>query len=473
MLIDSREGTLPPSAKVDVCIVGAGPAGLAIAHELRESGRTVAVLESGFLELDPGTSSLNLGWVHGPIVERHPLYLVTSRHRLFGGSQNAWGGWCTLLNELDFEQREWVPHSGWPLSKAELVPYLERAYRLSGLHPSAARALPEEPCFGNELTRRRYHFAPERQTLGQLCHPSLSVAHNITVYLGTNVVALECNGGKQRIETVHARTLAGGRIAVTAQHTVLAAGGIENARLLLANGLGNEHDLVGRYFMEHPHVLVGSATLPAGAEWAPFDERFDETLGHGVMCALGLPAETQRRRRLLNATVQLWPEDGDKLGAGGDMRARLMVRAEQAPSPHSRVTLSDETDPLGLAVAHLDWAVSPLDWESLYTTAELVAASLERPGGARVELTVSKDTPWPGVPSNADHYQPWGCHHVGTTRMSASPASGVVDTDARVHGMENLFIAGSSVFPTEGYANPTLTLVALALRTPDLLKRLA
>jgi choline dehydrogenase-like flavoprotein len=472
MLIDTRERPLPQSAEVDVCIIGAGPAGLAVARELSESGQTVLVLESGFLEPDAGAATLNLGWAHGPIVERHPLYLASSRHRGFGGSQNAWGGWCTLLNDLDFERREWVPHTGWPLPRSELSPYLERAYRLSGLHTSAARPLPEAPCFGDELDRVLYHFAPNRQTLGQVLYQGLSAADGITIYLGANAVRLECDSAKRRVRTVLARTLRGDELAIAARNTVLAAGGIENPRLLIANGLGNQSDLVGRFFMEHPHVLVGSATLPASAAWTGFDERFDAALGHGVMAALRVPSETQRRLRLLNATVQLWPEDGETLGTRDGLRARLMLRAEQAPNPESRVTLSDETDPLGMAVAQVEWAVTPLDWESVCTTAELVSGALERHGSAKVDVTISRDTPWPGVPSNTDHYQPWGCHHVGTTRMSASPGSGVVDTDARVHGMENLFVVGSSVFPTEGYANPTVTIIALALRTAEFLKRL-
>jgi choline dehydrogenase-like flavoprotein len=455
---------------VDVCIIGAGPAGLAVARELAERGRTVAVLESGFLEPDPATAALNLGWARGPIVERAPLYLASSRLRGFGGSQTAWGGWCTLLQDLDYERREWVPHTGWPLSRADLTPYLERAYRLSALHSSAARHLPDSPCFGGELERVTYHFAPNRRTLGQVLHAELDATDRATVYLGVNAVHLECDNEKKRVRAVHARTLGGDALTIAAGHTVLAAGGIENPRLLLANGLGNGSDHVGRYFMEHPHVLVGSATLPAGATWAPFDERYDDALGHGVMAALRLPSETQRRLHLLNASVQLWPEDGDTLGTRDGLRARLVVRAEQAPNPDSRVTLSDETDPLGLAVAQLDWAVTPLDWESICTTAELVGGALERHGDAKVNVTISRDTPWPGVPSNADHYQPWGCHHVGTTRMSVSPESGVVDTNTRVHGMENLFVVGSSVFPTEGYANPTVTLLALALRTADFLK---
>ncbi|WP_434427087.1 GMC family oxidoreductase [Nannocystis pusilla] len=239
----------------------------------------------------------------------------------------------------------------------------------------------------------------------------------------------------------------------------------------MAHGLGNAHDHVGRWFMEHPHVQIGIAALPSRGRWHAYQEHIDPALGHATMSALGLTAAAQRAHRLLNATVQLWPDDAPEGSSDPDVaRVRLLLRAEQSPNPDSRVTLADELDAFGVPVARLDWQLTPLDWDSICTTAEIVAAALERHGEGRVELAVTRDAPWPSQPTNKDHYRPWGCHHLGTTRMSTDPRFGVVDRDAKVHGIENLFIAGSSVFPTGGYANPTLAVIALALRTVEHLR---
>jgi choline dehydrogenase-like flavoprotein len=474
VLIDLTREPVGSPLNVDICVIGAGPAGICIAAEYLRSRHSVALLESGFLEPDEATQSLNLGWARGPILQPHPFYLATSRIRLFGGSQIAWGGWCTPLLALDLERRDWVQHSGWPISMAQLVPYYERAARICGLHESTAYPILERPTLGGELTERRYCFAPERRTAGETFQKLLVEAENVGVYLGMNVTNLDCDRSMKRVEAVRGRTLGGAQLSVTAKLTVLAAGGVETARLLLANGLGNENDLVGRFFMEHPHVLLGSVQLPERSKWDHYLERMSPELGHGTMWALALPAEIQRAHRLLNATVQLWPDNEARSDPRAEdvFHARLFLRAEQCPNPESRVTLGDYPDPLGMPVAQLNWELGPRDWESIYVTAELVRFALARHADARVDLTISKDSPWPDLPSNSDHYNPWGCHHNGTTRMSQDPRSGVVDPDTCVHGMENLFVAGSSIFPTAGYANPTFTLIALALRTADHLKQL-
>jgi choline dehydrogenase-like flavoprotein len=483
VLIDLVTQPVLRTLDVDICIIGAGPAGISIAAEYIGTRHSVALLEAGFPEPDEATQMLNLAWAKGPIIRQHPFYLVTSRLRLFGGSQNGWGGWCTPLLSLDLEDRDWVEHSGWPISMSQLVPYYERAARICGLHESAAHPVPECPAIGGELTERRYYFTPPKRTVGETFLKPLADAENISVYLGANVTTLDCDRSMKRVSTVRARTLGGAELSVTAKVIVLAAGGVENARLLLANDLGNDSDLVGRFFMEHPHVLLGSVELPKRSMWERYVGRMSPELGHLSMWALALSAARQQECRLLNATVQLWPagdagnsskekEAGDDSQDEDVFRARLVLRAEQSPNPESRVTLGDYPDALGVPVARLDWELQPRDWESICDTAELVRLALVRHADARVALSISRESPWPSLPSNSDHYNAWGCHHIGTTRMSSDPGMGVVDPDTRVHGMENLFIAGSSIFPTAGYANPTFTLIALALRTADHVKRL-
>jgi choline dehydrogenase-like flavoprotein len=180
---------------------------------------------------------------------------------------------------------------------------------------------------------------------------------------------------------------------------------------------------------------------------------------------LALPDDVQRRERLLGATVQLRP-------AGGGEDCELLVRAEQAPNPLSRVLLDDDPDPFGRRRARLDWLTLEQDWRSVVATASLVADALAQESGAEIRLAITEDEPWPWPPAHpaASATPTWGNHHMGTTRMDGDPARGVVDADCRVHGIENLFVAGSSVLPTGGYANPTFTIVALAIRLAERLR---
>jgi choline dehydrogenase-like flavoprotein len=222
--------------------------------------------------------------------------------------------------------------------------------------------------------------------------------------------------------------------------------------------------------MEHPHVHAGHIDLGGGLDaWRRYFGGRDPELGHAVQWGLALPADTQARRRLLNAALELWPEEENPTEAPVH-HARLLLRAEQSPNPDSRIVLTSDIDSIGLPMAHLEWNLKPLDWSSIHSTARSIGEALERHAGAHFDLTVEADVRWPPMPKMPDYYEPWGCHHMGTTRMSESPAFGVVDPNGRVHGVDNLFVAGSSTFPTGGYANPTLTVIALALRLVDHLR---
>lgn len=473
MQIDVTNQKAPHHIDVDLCIVGGGPAGICIAHEYARTGRAVAVLEAGRLDIDPETHLLNIGWSQGAIADRHPLYLAASRRRVFGGSQVLWGGWCTPLTEMDFAYRDWVPDSGWPIPFSEMFPHYERAARVCGLHVSAAQHQPERSFMGGDLIERLYHFVPGRRTMRDIFGDALTKAENVHLYLGASVTAFDLDATGTRIREISFRSLSGEASTVSANTFVLAAGGIENARLLLANRVSGESDLTGRCFMEHPHVAIGCVRLPGKALWSRFLERMHPDLGHTAMFALAVPAETQRRLGLLNGAVQLWPDR--EIGGEadhGEFRATLVLRTEQRPNQRSRVELSEDCDVLGVPLSRLCWELDPEDWRSVCETARIVADALTKHAGAHVQLEISEDSPWPDLPSHLDHCNPWGCHHMGTTRMSADPRLGVVDTDLKVHGMRNLFVAGSSVFPTGGYANPTFTVIALALRTASRLATL-
>jgi choline dehydrogenase-like flavoprotein len=496
----------------DVCVIGAGAAGISLTRRLLARGHQVVLLESGGLDYEAATADLNAG----ENVGEEYYDLEDSRLRFFGGTTAIWGGRCAELDPIDLEARAWVPHSGWPLSWTELARWYDEARPLFGLPPE--RPAPDDlrragvplPRFEELETplwtfdRRFNRFAWE-SCADLEADPRCQIATHATV---TAIVADGWN-----IERVEARSTAGGRLAVKAKAFVLAAGGIENPRLLLASGLGN--DQVGRYFMEHPHARGGR--IVDGAAWRLLKAfgRRHRIGGEDVAALIAPSAALQRSEGILNTSLtivarqpegrrqfigmkaysglkhSMAPTKGGralwmvtKKAAGwvqrhvdparpwmlhklGGVEVALLVRGEQAPNPDSRVTLSGERDSTGVPRVKLDWRMTEIDVRSVATLVEALGRELARLGLGRVEpadwLATGR---WKTDPLVSSH-PIGGYHHMGTTRMGTDPRTSVADPDGRVHGLGNLWVAGSSLFPTGGWANPTLTIVALALRSAE------
>ena len=506
MLIDARNVDWDDTIETDVCIIGAGAAGITLARALRSERRTVCVLEGGGLSGSRDSQSLYEGESEGPALNGaltysggrgNRNYLWTSRLRYFGGSTNHWAGFCRPLDDLDFANRPWVPHSGWPITKSQLAPYYEQAADVVQIQPFDNKLDEGQGGEGavilqsETVATKRFHFSPPTR-FGAVYRRELATAERVNVLLNANATDIETNEGGSRVSQIRVATLGGRTFAVRSKVFVLATGGIENARLLLVSdsvqkaGLGNQHDLVGRFFMDHPHVRAGVIV------WTdPFSavERYglwnDED---GTMAVLCLSEHAQRTHELLNVSIAVDSGAGSfrrKSSAGGFPlaigpavyqldrlgEARLsaeptnalysscFARTEASPNPESRVTLDRDVDAHGVRRAKLAWKLTDLDRRSIWGSMELVARELATTGRGRVLLDANDSDPWRDVSG--------GAHHMGTTRMSDDPTRGVVDGNGRVHGVSNLYIAGSSVFPTVGFANPTLTIVALALRLAD------
>jgi choline dehydrogenase-like flavoprotein len=518
--------------RADVCIVGAGPAGLTTACDLLRAGLDVLVLEAGPAAPAPGGDD-----VQGADAVGLPYPLRRSRAAGIGGSSLRWnidtpvgGPYLRLrpLDALDMESRPGL-RPGWPLTRADLEPWYTRAWATFGLRPLTPEAQGSTPA---PLVPTDYAFGPAetfterlprevQQALRGRLVASTRVLEVLTGEDGAEVSGLRCAGPE-------------GPLTVVARHYVLAAGGVDNARLLLASrssapeGLGNRHDQVGRCFMEHPHYASGLVVVPDGrllwerARWdvVPVDGQAqqrkhrlsDDILRqhdlpgaaffvtprpvgkpvhldpggeldaevtaavHGVRMALltrrwDAVATRDVARALLAAPPlarSAWQQRRALAAArrgrttGGPVVFTLSVMAEQLPAPVSRVSLIPARDPWGVPRALLDWQVAELDRSAMVLRHRLAAPALERVFGGRVLSFVDAVA----VPHLGEGY-----HHMGTTRMSADPAFGVVDRDCRVHGTRNLWAAGSSVFSSGGYANPTLTIVALAHRLADRLGR--
>lgn len=507
MFSDARNLDDGSRIEADVAVVGGGPAGITIARAFAGSRASVCLLEGGGLEFDAEVQALYAGENLG--IE-YPL--TGNRLRYFGGSSNHWGGYCRLLDPIDFEARDWVPYSGWPFGRDELEPYYERASEAAEVAPGRYedgaywQARTGEPLVdwpAGRMHVRFFHFSPPTR-FGERYRAGLERAGNIRVLLNANVTRCVAVPSGAAVDHLEVRTLTGRRHEVRARFFVLAAGGLENPRVLLLSddvvpgGLGNRHDQVGRYFMEHPHVGGFAEIVVADLARLPSIYRkrlvFD---GRAGTAAFVPEPGFLRRERLLNASfaMAVAGEYGQRTDLSTPMAQAhvAMLRSarrfladgsgavkvedpdyagvwmgigcacEQVPNPDSRVTLGEARDALGLRRIRLDWRLGEQDRRSLVRHIQSLGLEFAAAGIGRMLIRVEDDGLWPEVVAG-------GSHHMGTTRMSDDPARGVVDRNCRVHGVDNLYVAGSSVFPTSGSANPTLNILALAYRLVDHLR---
>jgi choline dehydrogenase-like flavoprotein len=522
MILDFRELENHAVIEADLCIIGAGAAGITVAHEFLNSKRHVVVIESGGFELDRDTQSLYRGKNVG--LKYYPL--EACRLRFFGGTTGHWNGQCSPLNEMDFQERPWVPFSGWPITKADLDPFYKRAHSIIGLGPYAYdddvwRMLKlQAPRLDPMRLEARFWQFSRRLRFGQVYRQDLQNAQDVHVYLHANLLSIETNRESSVVDQIEIRSLEGKAGTVKAKTFVLATGAIENARLLLLSnhvepmGVGNRFGLVGRFFMEHPEIDCGTVLpinpvsflesyrrhwledliyLP-GLRLSPKRQKEEETLNCGAMIMYDTDPDSGVKALIDVASSlkktgklpdQLWTKlwnvltdlDDVVVGAysyfvekkeplGKPRLVSILGITEQAPNPQSRVYLSDEKDPFGLNRPALDWRLTELDKRGLSLLPRLLGLELGRLNLGRVRLA-----DWlQSSGFEAAKGLGGGPHHMGTTRMSDDPKKGVVDRNCRVHGNANLYIAGGSVFPTSGYNMPTLTIVALALRLADHLK---
>lgn len=517
MIQDFRQAPNGAAIETDICIVGAGAAGITLARALGGSERRICLVESGGFDPEPETLALNKGKVVG--LPYAPL--DQARLRYFGGSTNHWNSYCRPLDAIDFEKRSWVPHSGWPIERATLDPFYPEAQKLCELGPyvydddAVLRSIPGRADFDrNRVENIHWTIGPPTR-FGQRYLEDLKQAPNVDILLNANVVEVIAAHDAQTVTALRLMSLDGKTGIIRPKLVVLACGGIENARLLLASngvapaGLGNGRDLVGRFFADHIGAIMGYV-VPAGSAACELgyntaaETKID---GNDVSMRLApaLPAAVQRREKLLNCHVMLNCADEISPGylalrqagkkavrgeVGGMGEAVLTILedlggtaggvwrffndelvmgveayGEAVPNPESRITLDPERDRLGMPQVRLDWKLSPLDKRTARFLCRQLGEELARLDHGRLYISdwlLEDDAKW-------ERHHPWD-HHMGTTRMSADPATGVVDADCRVHGMHNLYVAGSSVFPTYGAAPPTLTIVALALRLAEHLR---
>jgi choline dehydrogenase-like flavoprotein len=569
--------------ETDVCIIGAGPAGLAIAAELQGGPHQVILLESGAFPADSAgmRDETSAAFGHGAdawnfddfqqlnLDDRMPTgdvsypSAVQTRIRRFGGTSNSWGISYTpsetgirytTLDPIDFEKRDWVPHSGWPFTKSQLVPYYARAHAFAGAGPydyapetwSTPRCEPY-PFENTGMETRIFHFGPSRTFLAD-AKAKLAEASNITLITEATATELLTSPNCATVTDICIKTFAGTAFRIQSKIVIIASGTIEATRLLLCSrqgnpaGLGNQNDLVGRFLMDHQAVRSGLLNLAHPNTLAKLmfydTRRVDGAL---VTAKPVLTEETLREKKLLNTCAAIFPRRagesinplrkrfprgprhnspaiGASVGLLRALRARTIGPAqirqaavaalgivdilyyrwrkdygmyardaayhldsggwsvnesdltqfpalevlhltEQVPDRDNRITLGTGKDALGMTRICQHWRLTDTDLRGVAGALHAYKAGFAKAGIGDLNLELNQGAPQVMYAS---------LHHpMGTTRMHDDPKQGVVDARCRVHGTENCYIAAASVFPTGGYANATLTVLALAIHIAD------
>jgi choline dehydrogenase-like flavoprotein len=504
--LDARNIESGAKFDFDLCIIGAGAAGITIAREFAKTTLRVCLLESGGLHSDPAVDHLS----EIDDIGRLPGKEGLKRLRYFGGTTNIWGGHCTPLEPDDFRKNDWIAYSGWPYDYNELHPYYIRAHDV--LELGKYSYAPED--IASALSFKIFPFDKKiltttvsrynRVRFGIRYGNELDRTKNLKVILYSDVSEIIlAESAARNVTNVLAKSVAGNQFYVGAKYFVIAGGAIENARLLLmssrqrASGIGNHSDLVGRFFQEHLWYSSGYiAPITSGPnlgfylnEWpyrniavrahlALSNEKVRELQIPKFRSEIALESVSPTFKLAKNIKSKVSVHDvfallSDPVGLGTLSRCQsnfaptayvLKNHVEQTPNPDSRVTLSVKRDSFGRPQPQLKWKVSPIDQVGLVKAQRLIAHEVGRSGFGRMRIEMAEDTN--DFMENATGTG----HHMGTTRMDNDPARGVTDGNAKVHHTNNLYVAGSSLFPRCGWSNPTLTIVATSIRLADHLK---
>jgi choline dehydrogenase-like flavoprotein len=492
-----------------VCVIGSGPAGAIASVELAKTGVDVIVLEAGSKDPDHRIdTNLNNVEVSGNVDLRFGV------SRQLGGATNLWSGRLTPFLEIDFERRDWVPDSGWPIAGADLEPHYRRAGEILGIPGHSHFACDDRPFISSDkIEILTFQWARKPFNAGDYLKSAAARLDTLRLVLNAPVTRLFERDGGGSVDSVEIALPAGAAARARAQHFVVAAGGIETPRLLLNSnsvrpaGIGNDHDMVGRYLSTHPKANMASLILNKRVSTS--HPLFTDKPLHGglVRYGVGLSASAQREHRLLNHYVQLLPfleyqanslferikgssvldaplidrtplirgivpgigllafEAIGRMGKFQRRARKFILRAflDQFPNPDNRVRLSQHNDAFGAPKADVKWTWTKNDRESVIQFFRLMAADVEKRRIGRIDYSgLERTDDWPLIGIHS--------HFLGTTRMGEDPRTSVTTRDCRVHGSDNLYVAGPSLFPVYGYANPVYTIGALSLRLADHLK---
>jgi choline dehydrogenase-like flavoprotein len=510
VIYDFLKDTPPHSFLADICIAGAGAAGITLAVEFARKGKKVLVLEGGGALREDSSQAL----YDSEIVGLPHRGIHTGRIRVKGGTTVRWGGQILELDALDFTSRPGIPESGWPFPKTELTSFYERALQLEGL----ANVERSDEAVWRDLGLPFTQFTDLDAYLSRWCpepnfarlHAQTLKAHpNIHLWLHASAVELMTDG--EAATGIRCRTLTGIKTIFRAPRYIFALGGIESSRFFLQPRPGglpwNRSGLLGQHFQDH---IDCNAAAIQPHDLHQFHELFDPIFAHGFkyLPKLRLPPQVQAQHGTLSIGSTMSFEDtgkvrmqakhtirnllrgrfsdvtGDNLRhtakhipmlakqvwrykvqrrayAPSEVRIFLRIHCEQEPTSRSSIMLTDQRDPLGMLRIRFNWQISERELETIRQYVRIAQRSLA--GVARIIPVEDLMYGSPSFLARCDDSN----HHMGGMRMSTSDATGVVDTNLRLYGLTNTYICSSAVFPCSGFSNPTHTVLALAIRLSD------
>lgn len=475
MIFENLEQFRAANFKPRVGIVGGGPAGITIAHKLAKAKIPSVIFEAGGAEYTDESQDFYRGKVVGD-----PYFdLDVSRLRFLGGSSNHWAGWCRILETHDFLPKPYLPHSGRPIARADIEPFFPEVFDILGIQPFRPDVPITDEMKWYELIKSNHvHF-------GEKFSVELDKNPYVAVVLNTEVSELKGNGRAVTSATLWSAGAPAGEMVL--DYYVACTGGLENSRLLLWSNERSNGGVVpnaaalGRYWMEHPMYTAGAAIFTDSeafefdADGSAFFQPTAEALARRGLLNFHIEIETlpyPGMKQYVADLACLTPEWTEwiayELGSHLQCSAQVHVSWEQAPRPENRIVLSTtDRDHSGVPRLELHWTKDALEHKTLVEGMRLFGETIALRDIGRLKISdwVLDGSPYP------DGMELAGNHHMGGTRMGTDPAVSVVDADCKVHGMENLFVGGSSVFATSGQCTPTTTLTALAVRLGDHLSR--
>ena len=461
----------------DVCVVGTGPAGITLARKLSEAGQTVILLEAGGLDYSEQSQDLYECEIVG-----HNAWPKFSRLRYFGGTSNHWSGRCRPFDNSDFNIREINSLPGWPIRYSEIEPYLHEAMDILDLDSEIGFQPANDDLLKTHFSPDAYSKSPPTRFKSKYLS-KIDKSKNIDCYYNANAIDMRLDASHQSISHIVISNYNNFTTTVTAQKFILCLGGIETPRFMLncnnqiSKGIGNSSDMVGRCFMEHLNVRMGSFLYRdldniAGMQFYSDDDfAINNTIGKsnitfGIIKNIKSYGRTKDIKNFFkNLACQM--EIEDKVQFISEFKCPGMghigTLIEQSPNLDSRVSLSEETDIFGLNRTKFNWQISDFDKKTIRETGRAVAIEFAKAnlGSVRLADFILDDAKEIKFGRHA--------HHMGTTRMSENPKHGVVDKNSRVHDLDNLYVSGSSVFSTGGACNPTMPIIQLCLRLADYL----
>ncbi|MCU4675541.1 GMC oxidoreductase [Catenovulum sp. 2E275] len=523
MIIDGNTIDSNIHDEADICIIGGGVAGIVLARELKDSYAKIIMVEGGdeYYSQDSQDLYQSNKTTHFPNTHY-------SRLRFLGGSSNHWENNTSPFTALDFEKREWIPNSGWPLSLDDIEPFYMQAATYCGTEPDG---------YNTNYWKSKYQqedlFAASGKVQTQIAKSSLppvrffaqygeelKQTENILIYKNSNLVDMNYESGKRKITSIIAQSYTGKKLTINAKVFIMCLGGLENARMLLHfndkydNGLGNQGGNVGAYLMEHPTVRAVYMFKQEKKNFDFYQAHYEQS--RVIKGFLSLTEQALRQEKSVNLRIPLMNASEFELSAGissahiladelsqvsmpDDFGTHVMnvlsdldmvieglarkhfdkrifesandnigflpaMMTEQTPIRENCIKLSEKKDGFGLRLMDIEYQITQDDRNRIWKSLNVLAKEFGALGLGRVKLN-------PEFSSRI-----WGSqlgfsnHHMGTTKMAETEKDGVVDKNSLVFGTSNLFMAGSSVFCTGSHVPPTLTICAMSIRLAEYIK---